>query len=101
MGRASNVTAFYQTLRNYTTDFDIIGLSYYPYWHGDLSVLDGLLTTLESTYPAKKIQIVETGYPHAYYPAGPTYDLQSTWPATEAGQKALPSNCCDTECPAM
>ena len=89
MSRVTNVTSFYQTLRGYTTDFDIIGLSYYPYWHGDLSVLDGLLTTLESTYPTKKIQIVETGYPHAYYPSGATYDLQSVWPATEAGQKAF------------
>ena len=89
MGRASNMTAFYQTSRNYTTDFDIIGLSDYPYWHADLSVLDGLLTTLESTYPGKQIQIVETGYPHAYYPSGASYDLQSIWPATEAGQKAF------------
>lgn len=89
MGRASNVTAFYQTLQGYAPDYDIIGLSYYPYWHGDLSVLDGLLTTLESSYPTKKIQIVETGYPHAYYPSGANYDLQSVWPATEAGQKAF------------
>jgi len=89
MGRTSNVTSFYETLSNYTTDYDIIGLSYYPYWHGDLSVLDGLLISLETSYPTKKIQIVETGYPHAYYPTAATYDLQSTWPATEAGQQAF------------
>ena len=89
MGRSSNVTAFYQTLQGYALDYDIIGLSYYPYWHGDLNVLDELLTTLENTYPGKKIQIVETGYPHAYYPTGASYDLQSIWPATEAGQKAF------------
>ncbi len=89
LSRASNVTSFYQKLTEYTTDYDIIGLSYYPYWHGDLNVLDGLLTTLENTYPTKKIQIVETGYPHAYYPSGANHDLQSKWPATEAGQKAF------------
>lgn len=89
LSRANNVTSFYQKLTEYTTDYDIIGLSYYPYWHGDLNVLDGLLTTLENTYPTKKIQIVETGYPHAYYPSGATHDLQSKWPATEAGQKAF------------
>ena len=89
MSRSSNVISFYNTLKNYTTDFDIIGLSYYPYWHGGLSTLNDLLTTLETSYPAKKIQIVETGYPHAYYPSGASYDLQSTWPATEAGQKAF------------
>ncbi len=89
MGRTSNVTSFYQSLKSYTTDFDIIGLSYYPYWHGGLNVLDELLTDLEAAYPTKKIQILETGYPHAYYPSGASYDLQSTWPATEAGQKAF------------
>lgn len=89
MSRTSNVTSFYQTLQGYTTDYDIIGLSYYPYWHGDLGVLDQLLTTLETTYPDKKIQIVETGYPHAYYPSGASYDLQSTWAATEDGQRAF------------
>ena len=89
MGRTSNVTSFYQSLKSYITDFDIIGLSYYPYWHGGLNVLDELLTDLETAYPTKKIQIVETGYPHAYYPSGASYDLQSTWPATEAGQKAF------------
>lgn len=91
MGRVSNVISFYTTLKNYVTDYDIIGLSYYPYWHGDLSVLNNLLTTLEESYPTKMIQIVETGYPHAYYPSGASYDLQSTWPATEAGQKAFTS----------
>ena len=96
MSRASNVTSFYNTLKDYTTDFDIIGLSYYPYWHGGISVLDGLLTTLENSYPDKKIQIVETGYPHAYYPSGANYDLQSTWPATEAGQKAFASALVET-----
>jgi arabinogalactan endo-1,4-beta-galactosidase len=96
MSRASNVISFYNTLKDYTTDFDIIGLSYYPYWHGGISVLDGLLTTLENSYPDKKIQIVETGYPHAYYPSGANYDLQSTWPATEAGQKDFASALVET-----
>jgi len=96
MGRTSNVISFYQTLKGYTTDFDIIGLSYYPYWHGDLNVLDGLLTNLESSYPSKMIQIVETGYPHAYYPSSASYDLQSTWPATEAGQKAFAQQLVET-----
>lgn len=96
MSRVSNVLSFYNTLKNYTTDYDIIGLSYYPYWHGDLSTLSDLLSTLESTYPAKQIQIVETGYPHAYYPSGASYDFQSTWPATEAGQKAFTEQLVET-----
>jgi len=89
MGRVSNVTSFYNTLKGYTNDYDIIGLSYYPYWHGDLTVLNELLNTLEETYPTKLIQIVETGYPHAYYPSDASYDLQSIWPATPSGQASF------------
>ena len=88
LSKATNVTSFYKTLKNYTDDYDIIGLSYYPHWHGKLSVLDNLLTTLENTYPDKKIQIVETGYFHAWYPSDASYKISEfpNWPATDAGQ---------------
>lgn len=88
LSKATNVTNFYNTLKNYTNDYDIIGLSYYPHWHGKLSVLDNLLTTLENSYPDKKIQIVETGYFHAWYPNDASYKISEfpNWPATDAGQ---------------
>ena len=88
MSKAQNVTNFYKTLKNYTNDYDVIGLSYYPYFHGTLSVLNAVLTTLESTYADKQIQIVETGYYHAWYPDDATYKITSfpNWPATDAGQ---------------
>ncbi len=83
-----NVINFYKTLKTYTDDYDIIGLSYYPYYHGKLSVLDNVLTSLETTYKDKKIQIVETGYYHAYYPDDAKYKISTfpNWPATDAGQ---------------
>ena len=88
LSKATNVTSFYKTLKNYTDDYDIIGLSYYPHWHGKLSILDNLLTTLENTYPDKKIQIVETGYFHAWYPSDASYKISEfpNWPATDTGQ---------------
>lgn len=88
LSKATNVTNFYNTLKSYTNDYDIIGLSYYPHWHGKLSVLDNLLTTLENSYPDKKIQIVETGYFHAWYPNDASYKISEfpNWPATDAGQ---------------
>ncbi|MCD8203700.1 MAG: glycosyl hydrolase 53 family protein [Coprobacillus sp.] len=42
-------------------DFDIIGLSYYPYWHGSLSTLDSNLSKLEESFD-KKICIMEYAY---------------------------------------
>ncbi len=82
-----NVSPFFQTLSNYNIDYDIIGLSYYPYYHGNIATLESVISSLESTYPTKKIQLVELGYPHAYYPSDCSYDYTSTYPATEEGQQ--------------
>jgi arabinogalactan endo-1,4-beta-galactosidase len=44
-----------------TIDFDIIGLSYYPFWNGNLTELRFCLEQLSLTYD-KQIFIVETDY---------------------------------------
>ena len=69
-------------------DYDIIGLSYYPYYHGLLPNLNNVLTQLESVYKGKRIMIVETGYAHRYGIDG-DYSSQATavWPISTAGQK--------------
>ena len=92
MHNASLVTAFYAQLAKYpAVKYDIIGLSYYPHYHGTLSTLNSTLNTLESIYPDKKIQIVETAYYHKWYPDDATYPVTTfpDWPATEAGQQQL------------
>jgi len=45
-------------------DFDIIGISYYPLWHTEISFenLEGTIAGIRSRY-AKKVMIVETAYP--------------------------------------
>ena len=88
LSKSQNVTNFYKTLKQYTNDYDVIGLSYYPYYHGTLATLNDVLNTLESAYPDKKIQIVETGYYHKWYPDNATYKISTfpNWPATDAGQ---------------
>ena len=55
------VTDFYQRLARYEVDYDIIGTSYYPYYHGNLAQLNKTLTAFESQFPNKKIMVVETG----------------------------------------
>ena len=88
MHNAWSVTNFYKTLKNYTNDYDVIGLSYYPHFHGTLTTLNGVLNTLETSYPDKKIQIVETAYYRKWYPDDATYPISTfpDWPATETGQ---------------
>lgn len=88
MSKSQNVTNFYKTLKDYTDDYDVIGISYYPHYHGTITTLNNLLTSLETTYPGKSIQLVETGYYHAWYPDDATYKISTfpNWPATESGQ---------------
>jgi arabinogalactan endo-1,4-beta-galactosidase len=53
---------FYDHLLAQNVDFDIIGLSYYPWWHGTLSDLEFNTHDLAGRY-GKDIVIVETAYP--------------------------------------
>lgn len=42
--------------------FDLIGLSYYGYWHGSLAALQGAVSTLSDRYD-RDVLVVETAYP--------------------------------------
>ena len=55
---------YYTQLRNYNIDYDIIGLSYYPMWHGTIPNLGKTLDNLGELFPEKSVMIVETA---AYY----------------------------------
>ena len=55
---------YYKQLRNYGVDYDIIGLSYYPMWHGTIPNLGMTLDNLSWLFPEKPVMIVETA---AYY----------------------------------
>lgn len=88
MHAPADVPKFYNNLKNYQdVKYDIIGLSYYPDFHGDLTVLGNTLTTLEANHPDKKIMIVETGYGFEWQLSGAKYNFTNTWPVSEDGQK--------------
>lgn len=82
------LTNFYNQMTAANIDYDIIGLSYYPYFHGSLTEIEGAISKLETGYPSKDIMIVETGYPYAWAVPGSTYDTSKTWAYNDAGQKA-------------
>lgn len=75
-------------------DYDIIGLSYYPMWHGkNLTTLQQNLETISNTQN-KPIFIAETSYPFTFdwndYTnniIGSSSQILSEFPATETGQK--------------
>ena len=88
--RVSNIDytlLFYKDMDAANIDYDIIGLSYYPYFHGTLSQLDRCLTETKSAFPEKKIMIVEAGYPYAWEVPGTTYDYTTFYPYSDEGQQ--------------
>lgn len=53
---------FYDNILAQGVDFDIIGLSYYPWWHGPISDFQANLNALAPRYQ-KDIIVAETAYP--------------------------------------
>lgn len=80
------LTNFYDQMKKLDVEYDIIGLSYYPYFHGDMNVLDNALSSLQTRYPDKKIMIVETGYSYKWEVPGTTHDYSSKWAYSDEGQ---------------
>jgi len=76
-------------------DFDIIGQSFYPWWHGTLDDLEANLADLSYRY-GKDIVIAETAYPwtldwhdNTHNMVGLPEHLLPGYPATVAGQRAF------------
>ena len=78
---------FYNRLAS--LDYDIIGLSYYPEWHNNVTTLKSILGSYKREFPNKPVMIVETGYYNNWYPDNATYNFTNIWPASAAGQKAF------------
>ena len=77
-------------------DYDYIGLSYYPVWHGkDLNVLKTTINSLAQAHN-KQVLIAETAYPFTLNwndwtnnIVGLDTQLIPAYPATAAGQKSF------------
>lgn len=82
--------AFYERLQDAELDYDIIGTSFYSYYHGSLQTLERSLNMLASNFPTKDIWLVEVGYFYNWQPTikSPGVDLSGQYPINEAGQAA-------------
>jgi arabinogalactan endo-1,4-beta-galactosidase len=87
---------FYDHVLSQGVQFDVIGLSYYPFWHGSLATLRANLNDLASRY-GKDLVLAETAYPWTLGNGdqlgnliGSTSQLPdgAAFPATQAGQVA-------------
>ncbi len=61
-GDNSTARWFYDNLIAQGVQFDVIGLSYYPWWHGSLTAMKNNVNDLAARY-GKQIVIAETAYP--------------------------------------
>lgn len=52
---------YFDNLVNFDVDFDIIGMSYYPYWHGTFDDVFANVEMCKNTYH-KEVMIMELGY---------------------------------------
>ena len=80
---------YYDKLRHYGIDYDVIGLSYYPMWHGTIAHLNVVLDSLEARFQSKQIMIVETAgyYSHENDPwATSSEQYSDLFPITPQGQ---------------
>ena len=79
---------YYDRLRDAGLDYDIIGLSYYPMWHGTIPNLGMTLDSLALRYPDKPVMIVEAAY---YYQHDGVNrgeeDFTNCLPGTAEGQR--------------
>lgn len=95
---ANNSTSvwYYTNLNNQNVPYDIIGLSYYPWWHGSLSAVETNLNDLAVRF-GKDIVIVETAYPWTTQWVNDSVNnvgvdvnkLLTGYPATPQGQKSF------------
>ncbi|HHL52167.1 MAG TPA: arabinogalactan endo-1,4-beta-galactosidase [Flammeovirgaceae bacterium] len=91
----NGATGFYKLLHDNEVDYDLIGLSYYPVWHGkDLTALRGVIQRLYNDH-RKPVILAEIAYPFSLgwndqtqNIVGLTSQLLPDYPATPAGQQA-------------
>ena len=86
-GDRQTALKFYNQLEIHDVDYDIIGLSYYPFWHGPLSNLRSCLEGLQMNFPDKKINLVEVAFPNDPWGIPDNAGYTPEYAASPQGQK--------------
>jgi arabinogalactan endo-1,4-beta-galactosidase len=91
-GDAATAQGWFDSAVKYGVPFDIIGLSYYPWWHGRLMAVRANVKNLATRFD-KPVMLVETAYPWTLSNGdslgnlvGPSSALETGYPATPEGQ---------------
>ncbi|HXY19033.1 MAG TPA: glycosyl hydrolase 53 family protein [Gemmatimonadales bacterium] len=86
-GNSGGTQWFFDHMGAYGVPYDVIGLSYYPFWHGAMVDLQSNLWATATRY-GKDIVVVETTYPWRTdgWQSMVTNGAGMSWPATPQGQ---------------
>ncbi|MCQ2229764.1 MAG: glycosyl hydrolase 53 family protein [Bacteroidales bacterium] len=85
--KSSDCVEFISNMEKYGVDYDILGLSYYPFWHGRIEDFDKTLSIL-SDETSKDIMIVEFAYYNNWYPDDAKYSAKAIgYSASPEGQR--------------
>lgn len=86
-GNIQESNTFYSKMNEYGVEYDFIGLSYYPWWHGTFDQLEANLDHISKSFD-KDISLVETAYySNNWYPEPGGWNLDvKPFPPTEQGQ---------------
>ena len=82
---------FDSIIANGVTDFDVIGMSYYAYWHGSLQQLKNNMNNVVARY-GKEVVVAETSYPYTYEDADATPNQIGRSDTDIAGLEATVAN---------
>jgi arabinogalactan endo-1,4-beta-galactosidase len=82
-GEPAVAVAFYNKLLDYEISWDVIGLSYYPRWHGSIATLKQTLHDLAFRF-RKPIVVVETAY---NWTPGDFVGKKADFPESPEGQR--------------
>lgn len=89
-GSTGGTQWFFDHVNADSVPYDLIGLSYYPWWHGTMGDLEANLRATAQRYGVD-IMVVETSYP--WRPGGwesfATNTVAMTWPVSPQGQAAF------------
>jgi arabinogalactan endo-1,4-beta-galactosidase len=86
-GEQSATEYFFKKISEHGVEFDVIGQSYYPWWHGSFDDLEKNIEWMSANY-AQDIILVETAYyANGYYPEPSKWVLDiKPFPPTPEGQ---------------
>ncbi|GAA1368469.1 glycoside hydrolase family 53 protein [Streptomyces beijiangensis] len=101
-GTQSLYTWFFDNMKSRGVAWDVIGMSFYPYWHGALTDLAANLAYVTARYGTPAL-VAETAYPWTLTDkdgfanlVNASSQLTSGYPATSAGQNAWVRAVADT-----